>query len=101
MNSTVLKFQVKYEKLLPRCTGNPESEPKIRFVSGTRDEKNRFHGEAEIYYENGDYYWGDLEHGSREGMASLVFKNGDSLMGRFKDNQLQGFVQETISFCDR
>lgn len=57
--------------------------------------------EVEIYYENGDYFWGDLEAGQRAGLASLVLGNGDSFMGRFKDNQLDGFVQETIGFCDR
>ena len=34
-------------------------------------------------------------------MASVVLKNGDNFMGRFKNNRLEGFVQENISFCDR
>jgi hypothetical protein len=38
---------------------------------------------------------------SREGLASLVLKNGDSYLGRFKADQLDGLVQETISLCDR
>ena len=36
----------------------------------------------------------------QEGMASVVLKNGDNYMGRFKNNQLDGFVQETLTFCD-
>jgi len=38
---------------------------------------------------------------SREGLASLVLKNGESYLGRFKADQLDGLVQETISLCDR
>ena len=29
----------------------------------------KYHGEIEIHYENGDYFWGDMEHGSK---VSLV-----------------------------
>ena len=37
----------------------------------------------EIYYTNGDYFWGDCVHGVKEGLASVVLKNGDNLMGRW------------------
>jgi hypothetical protein len=34
-------------------------------------------------------------------LASLVLKNGESYLGRYKADQLDGLVQETISLCDR
>jgi hypothetical protein len=34
-------------------------------VLGERDELGRLHGEVEIFYQNGDYFWGDLQHGLR------------------------------------
>jgi hypothetical protein len=30
-----------------------------------------------------------------------VLKNGESYLGRYKADQLDGLVQETISLCDR
>ena len=39
--------------------------------------------QVEIYYTNGDYFWGDCVHGVKEGLASVVLKNGDNLMGRW------------------
>jgi len=56
---------------------------------------------VEIYYSNGDYFWGDCVHGVKEGSASVVLSNGDNLMGRFLDGRLEGLVTETIGFCDR
>lgn len=38
--------------------------------------------QVEIYYANGDYFWGDCVHGVKEGLASVVLANGDNLMGR-------------------
>ena len=38
--------------------------------------------QVEIYYSNGDYFWGDCVHGVKEGSASVVLSNGDNLMGR-------------------
>merc|ERR1712038_2224063 len=36
-----------------------------------------------------------------EGLASVVLANGDNLMGRFRNGQLEGLVTETLSFCER
>jgi hypothetical protein len=34
-------------------------------VLGERDAAGKLHGEVEIFYQNGDYFWGDLHHGIR------------------------------------
>jgi len=98
--SPVKDLQGRYESLLPPCKVEPQPELAIRHVTGERDTNHELHGEVEIDYVNGDYFWGDMEHGVKEGMASVVLKNGDNYMGRFKNNQLDGFVQETLTFCD-
>ena len=50
----------------------------------------------EIYYTNGDYFWGDCVHGVKEGLASVVLKNGDNLMGRW--TQFKKTMGVQISF---
>ena len=75
-----------------------KEEEKVLQLVGDRDSKGRPHGEVnllnkwfvkfalssqvEIYYANGDYFWGDCVHGVKEGLASVVLANGDNLMGR-------------------
>jgi len=74
---------------------------KVLQLVGERDSQGRPHGEVEIYYANGDYFWGDCVHGVKEGLASVVLANGDNLMGRFRNGRLEGLVTETLSFCER
>jgi len=100
----VRELQEDYGKLLPRVIikyGSSKEENKILRVVGDTDKEGRPHGEVEIYYTNGDYFWGDCVHGVKEGLASLVLTNGDSLLGRFKAGRLEGLVTETLCFCDR
>lgn len=51
----------------------------------------------EIYYDNGDYFWGVCVHGVREGPATVTLRNGDTLEGNFSNDLLEGFVVETLS----
>jgi len=98
----VKNLQEEFGEHLPMCKVEADEEAnKIVSLIGERDEEGNIHGEAEIYYDNGDYFWGDFNHGVKEGSASVVLKNGDNYMGVFKDNQLDGFVTESIGFCDR
>ena len=39
---------------------------------GERDVEGRLHGECEIHYGNGDYFWGHLHHGCKQGTGRLV-----------------------------
>ena len=36
-------------------------------IIGERDIEGRLHGECEIHYSNGDYFWGHLHHGCKQG----------------------------------
>ena len=69
----------------------------ITKIEGDLDDGGKAHGEVEIYYDNGDYFWGLCEHGVREGPATVTFENGDSLEGNFSNDLLEGFVVETLS----
>ena len=101
-SNIVKKLQDQFGEELPKCKVKADDEPSnIVSLIGERDEDGNIHGEAEIYYDNGDYFWGDFNHGVKEGQASVVLKNGDNYMGVFKENQLDGFVTESIEFCDR
>ena len=101
-SNIVKRLQDQFGKDLPQCTVKTEEEHgKIVNVIGERDDDGNIHGEAEIFYENGDYFWGDFIHGVKEGSASIVLKNEDNYMGVFRNNKLEGFVTETIVFCDR
>ena len=41
-------------------------------IIGERDVEGRLHGECEIHYGNGDYFWGHLHHGCKQGTGRLV-----------------------------
>ena len=69
----------------------------INKVEGDLDESGHPHGEVEINYDNGDYFWGLCQHGLREGPATLILKNGDRLEGNFSKDFLEGFVVENIT----
>jgi len=106
----VHELQEEYGKVLPdfieerQATKEQQAgldDQQVLQLVGERDSKGRPHGEVEIYYTNGDYFWGDCVHGVKEGLASVVLKNGDNLMGRFRNGLLEGFVTETLSFCER
>jgi len=102
----VHELQEQYGKMVPDLSEEEYSaskvteEEKVLQLVGERDSKGQPHGEVEIYYANGDYFWGDCV-GVKEGLASVVLANGDNLMGRFRNGQLEGLVTETLSFCDR
>ena len=66
-------------------------------MEGELDEGGKAHGEVEIYYDNGDYFWGVCVHGVREGPATVTLSNGDTLEGNFSTDLLEGFVVETLS----
>jgi len=104
-SNIVKELQKEFCEYLPKFNAfanNAKTENhKIVTLIGGKDEAGNIHGEAEIYYDNGDYFWGDFNHGAKEGPASIVLKNGDNYMGEFKNNQLEGFVTEHIAFCDR
>ena len=69
----------------------------ITKMEGELDEGGEAHGEVEIYYDNGDYFWGVCVHGVREGPATVTLRNGDTLEGNFSNDLLEGFVVETLS----
>ena len=101
-NSNIVKeLQESFGDTLPACEMIVGDEIPADRIVGAKDESGKQHGETEIYYKNGDHFWGDYRHGLKEGMASVVLKNGDNFIGRFKDNHLDGFVVETVSFCER
>ena len=80
-SNIVKKLQDQFEEELPKCKAKADEEPSnIVSLIGERDEDGNIHGEAEIYYDNGDYFWGDFNHGVKEGQASVVLKNGDYYM---------------------
>ena len=97
----VKELQENYGETFPECTVEQEPEKTIVNFIGEKDEEGKMHGEVEINYENGDYFWGDYIHGVREGMASIVLKNGDNYVGNFRNGYLEGTVNETLTFCDR
>ena len=102
-SSVIQDLQENHGEFLPSCTISDDltSELQIRQIIGERDELGNFHGDAEIYFENGDYLWVDFVHGIKEGSASFVRKSGDHFLGNYKKNKLSGFVTETIEYCDR
>ena len=100
-SNIVKELQEDFAADLAECDDRYESDNPATRIVGETDDDGELHGETEVYYENGDYFWGDYHHGVREGMANLVLKNGDTFMGRFRNNRLEGFVVETITFCDR
>jgi hypothetical protein len=57
--------QSQYGDEIGACSLPPPSQPAVSSVLGERDELGRLHGEVEIFYQNGDYFWGDLQHGLR------------------------------------
>ena len=67
---------------------------------GEKDEEGRLEGEVEIFYQNGDYFWGRYSGGVREGPASLVTRAGDHYLGTYSRGQLDGLVTETLDFAD-
>ena len=60
----------------------------------------RLEGEVELFYDNGDYFWGWYSHGVRQGEGSLVSRAGDHYLGHYTAGKLDGLVTETIDFAD-
>ena len=58
---------------------------------------NENDGEVEIYFPNGDYFWGYIRDGMKEGPASVVLQSGETLEGNFERDKLEGLVVETLS----
>ena len=77
-----------------------EDQGEILKVIGERDEEGLLDGEVEMFYKNGDYFWGGYRHGVREGAASLVTSSGDHFLGTFSRGLLDGLVTETLDFAD-
>ena len=98
----VKELQEKYGDTFPCCTciQEPDEKSIVNFI-GETDDEGKMHGEVEINYDNCDYFWGDYNHGVREGMASIVLKNEDNYVGSFKAGYLEGLVVETITCCGR
>ena len=71
---------------------------KIKFTSfpGDYDQQGKLHGEAEIRYNNGDYFSGQFEHGSIEGKGGLIKRTGDKYYGMFSGGALTGLVREEL-----
>jgi len=96
----VRELQEEFGDNLPECEHAEDKERSIVTLLGEKDDNGNIHGEAEIYYDNGDYFWGDFNHGVKEGQASVVLKNGDNYVGTFTNGYLDGFVTETVAYCD-
>ena len=77
----VKELQDKFGDEFPECQFEMKSEGSIVKLIGEKDDDGNIHGEVEIDYDNGDYFWGDFNHGVKEGMASVVLKNGDNYVG--------------------
>ena len=60
------------------------------------DEQGKLDGEAEVHYNNGDYFSGHFKHGSIEGEGSLLEKTGDKFLGIFSSGLLTGLVREEL-----
>ena len=75
-------------------------EVNILKVIGETDAAGKLDGEVEIFYENGDYFWGWYSHGVREGEGSLVENSGDHYLGKYSRGKLHGLVTETVDFSD-
>jgi len=86
----------------PPCTTFADVSTKTDVIEilGATDENGELHGDAEIFYKNGDYLWTDFNHGIKEGSASIVYKSGDHILGNFKNDRLSGLVNETLDYCD-
>ena len=103
-SSTVERLQDKYKHLLPSCFAPSKQarsdEMNILKVIGETDAAGNLEGEVEIFYENGDYFWGWYSHGVREGEGSLVENSGDHYLGKYSRGTLHGLVTETVDFSD-
>ena len=64
------------------------------------EDKHFLNGEAEIFYTNGDYFWGSICDGVKSGAASIVKMNGDMIDGHFVDDKLEGLVVENVTVGD-
>ena len=100
----VERLQDQHQHHLPSCFvpyQPPEClEGKILKVIGETDAEGRLDGEVEIFYKNGDYFWGWYKDGVREGEGSLVLASGDHFLGRYSRGKLHGLVTETIDFSE-
>ena len=100
----VERLQEKYQHLFPSCYAPSQlaksGEVDILKVIGETDAAGNLDGEVEIFYENGDYFWGWLSRGVREGEGSLVKNSGDHYLGKYRKGKLQGLVTETVDFSD-
>ena len=100
----VERFQENFQHLLPPCTApspSAQSEDlKVLKVIGETDAAGNLEGEVEIFYENGDYFWGWYSQGVREGQGSLVKNSGDHYLGKYINGRLQGLVTETVDFSE-
>ena len=87
-----------------------EREKEIHKIIGERNAQGRLDGECEIFYKNGDYFWGHfvdgIKHGNKDqvspnpltecvaGEASVVLGNGDHTLGHYEGGRLHGVVRE-------
>ena len=100
----VERMQEKHKHLLPSCFAPSQlagsEEVDILKVIGQTDAAGNLDGEVEIFYKNGDYFWGWYSHGVREGEGSLVENSGDHYLGKYRRGRLHGLVTETVDFSD-
>lgn len=100
----VQTLQEEYQHLLPSCcpdqAAQTEDQGPAWKVIGERDDVGRLEGEVELFYDNGDYFWGWYSHGVRQGEGSLVSRAGDHYLGHYTAGKLDGLVTETIDFAD-
>ena len=102
-NPVVKELQNNFSDTLPSCTVECHlaENKNISRVIGDKDELGNIHGEAEVFFDNGDYLWADFNHGVREGSASLVLKSGEHYLGHYRNGRLSGLVEETIEYGDK
>jgi hypothetical protein len=42
---------------------------------------------CEVYYRNGDKYFGDFKDGKKNGIGEIIWKNGNKYRGEFTDDK--------------
>ena len=89
-----------------------ECDNEVLRVIGERNKQGRLDGECEVFYKNGDYFWGHFVDGTKHGNsdikliyvtllinsgeASVVRANGDHLLGHYEGGRLRGVVREEL-----
>ncbi len=62
----------------------------VKEYQGDRGDEEEFHGRGVLFFNSGNKYEGQFEHGYMHGKGTYNWKNGCQYVGEFKDNRIEG-----------